>query len=180
MGSRLSEPVNIKISMNEIIKSASTNTQFFSRKLLNESSPTSSPNSNKSNSSTDSNNSNSEICGSNLKIYIDCHNFDILQDIKIFDKKCNIDHIDLIIGHRRFNAIRDGEYLVIYITIPNFIISNNSPLRLDIYPKTQTNPDEIFYYYRGYKLNDSLKETYMNNRIEDKDKNIMYIDGLIC
>ena len=85
-----------------------------------------------------------------------------------------------MIGHRRFTATRDGTDLMICISIPKFILSDTSPLRLDIYPKTKKDPGEIAYAYCGYNLNDDQKERYSNNRIEDKSKHIMYVDGLVC
>jgi hypothetical protein len=122
------------------------------------------------------------VRGHSLCLNLDCKDFDIIQDIKVSDSTSSIDHIDLMIGHRRFNAVREvnGTDLVITICIPKFILLDSSTLRLDVYPKTQTNPENITYQYNGYNLDDVKKMEYSNTRIEDKNRHILYVDGLVC
>lgn len=117
---------------------------------------------------------------SNISLNLECYNFDVITHLRISDTDSKIDHIDLMLGHRRFKAVRDGNDLIICIPIPKFILSDTSPLRLDIYPKTQENPDEISYCYDGYILDGVKKEQYLTSRIEDKSTHIMYVDGLVC
>jgi len=117
---------------------------------------------------------------SNLSLNLECKNYDIIKDLRISDKSKLIDHIDLMVGHRRFTAVRDGPDLLICMPIPKFILSENSPLRLDVYPKTQENPREIKYRYNGYTLNNLQKAKYLQNRIEDDAEHILYTDGVMC
>jgi hypothetical protein len=175
------------ISIYEIIESARKNKRTSISRSFGDSgsdSPksTSSDNSvdNISSISSDQKNSSIVTYHSNLSLNLDCSNFDIITNLRISDKDANIDHVDLMIGHRRVKATRDGNDLVICIPIPKFILSDTSPLRLDIYPKTQENPNEISYSYEGYTLDVTKKKQYLTSRIEDKSTHIMYISGLVC
>jgi hypothetical protein len=189
-GSSKDEQSNISIY--EILQSAGqTKLTSIKRLLIDPELDDSGADSPKSTSSNDSSGSIGDIsCDqkrlsivtrhSSLSLNLECRNFDIITNLRISDKESKIDHVDLMVGHRRFNATRDGTDLVIYISIPKFILSDTSPLRLDIYPKTQENPEEISYCYGGYTLDDSKKARYLTSRIEDKHKHIIYLNGLVC
>lgn len=170
------------ISMQKVIESAGKNQRVTIKRLLNMSPSSSDSDSSDGIDSPGSTVSSNNTCHThaNLSFNIECEDYDIIRDLRIPDVNSTIEHIDLMMGHRRFNAVRVGNDLIISLSIPKFIISNNSPLRLDIYPATQKNPDEIMYCYDGYHLNNEQKQQYSLNRIEDEDKHIMYVDGLVC
>jgi hypothetical protein len=188
MGNGSSKSEQASISICEIIELAGKNKLTSIRRSMSDESDADSP---KSTSTLDSNDSISSISSdqknlsivkrhSSLSFNLECQNFDIITDLRISDKNSIIDHIDLVLGHRRFNAVREGNDLVLCISIPKFILPDNSPLRLDIYPRTQDNPDEISYCYEGYTLDNDQKTKYMTSRIEDKSKHIVYLEGLVC
>lgn len=134
-----------------------------------------------SNSSNDRKNTNVVKHNAKLSLNIESNNCDIISELSVEDKDDELDHVQLVIGHRTFDAVKDekSHCFIIHACIPNFLLQHANPLRLDIYPSTMKDPNEIVYYYTKLTITDNIKEQCQKNRIHDKKLHITYSSGLV-